>query len=181
MEGLAALGRERNVELVVVGIVDDRPQAALVAEIRALLPGVQVLALGEELDRARIDALLVSGASGIVNRLADDIEVLNAIDRLGRGERVLSNDVIECLVRGIEQGEQPVISLEPTPLTGREREILALLSTGATNRDIAGKLFISEATVKTHLASAYAKLGVSSRHQAVARCVELGVVVAGGR
>lgn len=181
-EGLTAVQRERKVELVVVGMVDDRDPVDLLAVLAEHAPGVPVLVLADDLDRSRIDALLVAGAAGILGRLAEGTEVVDAIERLGRGERVLSNDVISCLVRAIEPGRSSSEPIVATQLTAREREILTFLATGATNRDIATKLFIGEATVKSHLASAYSKLGVANRHQAVARCVELGVVGAiGGR
>jgi ATP/maltotriose-dependent transcriptional regulator MalT len=63
-----------------------------------------------------------------------------------------------------------------TPLSDRELDVLRLVAAGGSNRDIAAKLFISEATVKTHLLHAYAKLGVADRAAAVAACYERGLL-----
>src|SRR3546814_6198697 len=83
---------------------------------------------------------------GILGRLAEGNEVLEAIDRIARGERVLSNEVINTLVGAIEGPGAPSLDSVsvPTVLTPREREILSWLSTGGTNRDIARQLFRSE-------------------------------------
>lgn len=62
------------------------------------------------------------------------------------------------------------------PLTEREVEVLSLLATGCSNEDIAGSLFLSVNTVKTHLKNIYGKLGVSSRTWAIARALELGII-----
>jgi ATP/maltotriose-dependent transcriptional regulator MalT len=65
------------------------------------------------------------------------------------------------------------------PLSGRELEVLTLIAQGATNREAAGKLFISEATVKTHVLHIYAKLGVNDRAAAVATAFERGLLTPG--
>ena len=63
-----------------------------------------------------------------------------------------------------------------TPLTPRERDVLALLQTWLTTAEIAGRLYISRNTVKTHIGSIYRKLGVSSRREAVARARARGII-----
>ena len=84
----------------------------------------------------------------------------------------------------IEQAEA-VVSMPPAPrnadplletLTAREHDVLALVADGLSNRDIAGRLAISEHTVKFHLASIFGKLGVSTRTEAVQRGLRLGVI-----
>jgi ATP/maltotriose-dependent transcriptional regulator MalT len=62
------------------------------------------------------------------------------------------------------------------PLSARERQVLALVAKGASNREIARELFISEATVKTHLTHLYAKLGVNDRAAAVAVAYDRGIL-----
>ncbi len=66
------------------------------------------------------------------------------------------------------------------PLSARELDVLRLVARGATNREAAEQLFISEATVKTHLLHIYAKLGVNDRAAAVAMAYETGLLVPGG-
>ncbi|MGK5558448.1 helix-turn-helix domain-containing protein, partial [Actinomadura kijaniata] len=67
------------------------------------------------------------------------------------------------------------------PLSPRELEVLDLVARGATNREAAAKLFVSEATVKTHLLHVYAKLGVNDRAAAVAAAFDRGLLRPGGR
>jgi LuxR family maltose regulon positive regulatory protein len=64
----------------------------------------------------------------------------------------------------------------PEPLSAREAEVLALMAAGESNGEIAGRLFVSVTTVKTHLNNVYRKLGTSSRTRAVARARELGLI-----
>src|SRR3546814_5971539 len=172
-DGLNAVAGARDLQMVILGTTDDRDMVDLTVQVVASAPGTRVLVLADGLDRPRIDGLLGVGAMGILGRLAEGDEVLEAIDRIARGERVLSNEVINTLVGAIEA---PGASLEgvsvPTVLTTREREILSWLSTGSSNRDIARRLYIGEATVKSHLASAYSKLGVTNRQIGRASCRE---------
>lgn len=178
-EGLAAVRGAQDLELVIAGQTDDADVVELVTQLRAASPSARVLVLADRPDLAQIDALLGVGAAGILGRLAEGIEVLDALERIAQGERVLSNEVIGTLLVGIDTGRSDPLEPDITAtsvLTARETEILACLVTGASNRDIAGQLFIGEATVKTHLASIYAKLGVANRRQAVARGLELGLV-----
>ncbi|MFJ1566637.1 response regulator transcription factor [Streptomyces erythrochromogenes] len=72
------------------------------------------------------------------------------------------------------------IAPERDTVTSRERDVLRLVATGATNTDVARQLFISEATVKTHLNRAMAKLGLSSRAQVVVFAYETALVTPGG-
>jgi DNA-binding NarL/FixJ family response regulator len=178
-EGLEAVRGARGVDLITAGTTDDQGIVELVAALVEEAPEARVVVLADQPDRACIDALLGCGAAGILGRLAEGSELVDALDRVQRGERVLSKEVIDTLVGGIDPRRAippPLAARAPNGLTIREREILSYLVTGATNKDIAGRLFIGEATVKTHLASAYAKLNVANRHQAVARGIELGLV-----
>jgi len=178
-DGLAAVRTARGPELVIAGKTADQDAARLVADLRAAAPAAKVLVLADQPDLEEIEAVLAAGAAGILGRLAEGVELLAAIDRIGRDERVLSNEVIETLLGGIDLARAASPSADAVSgnqLTAREVEIIGCLVTGASNRDIARTLYIGESTVKTHLASTYAKLGVTSRHQAVARGLELGIV-----
>jgi DNA-binding NarL/FixJ family response regulator len=83
---------------------------------------------------------------------------------------VTSRDVVTAL------GNQPASSLTESLLTDREEEVLQLLAQGTTTADIAARLYISQKTVKNHLAAIYDKLDVIDRTQAVIRAVRLGIV-----
>jgi len=103
---------------------------------------------------------------------------------VGRTDDQVLAEVIATLLSGVEAGRTDLFAPfadRAGLLTARETDTLSLLSTGASNREIARRLFVGESTVKSHLVSIYAKLGVANRHQAVARSLELGLLpVRGG-
>ncbi|MFF4379791.1 response regulator [Kitasatospora sp. NPDC092039] len=102
-----------------------------------------------------------AGATGYLLKDAPREELFRAVEAAAQGQAVLSPSIATRLMG---QVRRPA----PAPLSARELEILELVAQGTTNREAAQKLFISEATVKTHLLHMYAKLGVSDRAAAVA-------------
>lgn len=107
-----------------------------------------------------IVAAVEAGALGYLLKDAPPEQVQAAVVATAEGRRTLSPDIAATLM---DRMHRPVITLSK-----RETEILALLATGATNREMAQRLFISESTVKTHLVHIYSKLGVDNRTAAVA-------------
>jgi DNA-binding NarL/FixJ family response regulator len=181
-EALDAVARQLEPELVVIGALDV-PVASFLHDLVEVAPRVRTLVFVEHLDRPAVDALIQAGAAGILDQQAEGPQLLDAVARIHRGERVLAASVIDVLVGigrvahdPIERHRAVAVATDAVPLTARELEILGCLRTGATNRDIAARLFIGEATVKSHLASAYAKLGVANRHQALVRAAQLGLI-----
>lgn len=110
--------------------------------------------------QADIVAAVEAGALGYLLKDAPPEQVQAAVVATAEGRRTLSPDIAATLM---DRMHRPVITL-----SNRETEILALLATGATNREMAQRLFISESTVKTHLVHIYSKLGVDNRTAAVA-------------
>ncbi|MCE7000855.1 response regulator transcription factor [Saccharothrix sp. S26] len=110
-----------------------------------------------------------AGATGYLLKDTPRDELFRAVRSAARGEAVLSPSVATRLVG---QVRQPAAE----PLSEREVEVLGLIARGCTNREAAAKLFISEATVKTHLVHVYAKLGVKDRAAAVAVAYERGLL-----
>ncbi|MFD3523000.1 response regulator [Streptomyces sp. NPDC058653] len=104
-----------------------------------------------------------AGATGYLLKDAPREELFTAVRAAAEGRTVLSPAVASRLVSRVRT---PVAGNEP--LSAREREVLELVARGTSNREIAAELFISEATVKTHLTHIYAKLGVKDRAAAVA-------------
>ncbi|HEX4056821.1 MAG TPA: response regulator transcription factor [Galbitalea sp.] len=102
-----------------------------------------------------------AGATGYLLKDAPRAELFAAVRAAARGESVLSPAVAARLMSRVR-------TPEVSPLSARELEVLELVAAGNTNRDIAGKLFVSEATVKTHLLNIYSKLEVNDRAAAVA-------------
>jgi DNA-binding NarL/FixJ family response regulator len=178
-EGIDA-ARRVDPQLVIVGQVPDMEPTDVVKRIVAQAGGAKVVVLLDVADSATVRATLAAGAHAVLSRATDADELTDVLARVDRGERVLSSELVIVLA-DVSADAEPRIDADLTGagLTRREGEILRHLSRGSSNRDIAGALFIGEATVKTHLAKIYDKLGVSSRHQAVARALELGVLNGG--
>ena len=114
-----------------------------------------------------------AGATGYLLKDAPRDELLRAVRAAARGEAVLSPSVAARLMSRVRT---PGAGL----LSQRELEVLELVAAGTTNREAAGRLFISEATVKTHLLNIYAKLGVGDRAAAVAEAFNRGLLTPGG-
>ncbi|NBE96872.1 response regulator transcription factor [Nonomuraea sp. KC401] len=112
-----------------------------------------------------------AGATGYLLKDALREELARAVAAAARGEAALSPSVATRL---LGQVRAPA-----APLSGRELEILDLIAQGTTNREAAARLFISEATVKTHLLHIYAKLGVTDRASAVAAAFQRGILPRG--
>ncbi|MFI8775932.1 response regulator [Brachybacterium paraconglomeratum] len=127
--------------------------------LRTQHPDVQVLAVTTFDAEADVVGALEAGASGYVLKDAPTEALLDAVREAAAGRSVLSPEVQQLLVRRMAEPR--------TALSPRETEILEVLATGATNREAAKRLFISESTVKTHLVHLYEKLGVESRTAAL--------------
>jgi len=110
-----------------------------------------------------------AGATGYLLKDSPRDELLRAVRAAARGEAALSPSVATRLLGQVRAPAQE-------PLSQREFEVLEMVAGGATNREAAAKLFISEATVKTHLLHIYAKLGVSDRAAAVAEGFHRGLM-----
>src|SRR3954447_20079442 len=113
-----------------------------------------------------------AGATGYLLKDAPRAELFTAVRAAAEGRTVLSPAVASRLVSAVRSPGTP----GKEPLSAREREVLALVARGTSNREIARELFISEATVKTHLTHLYAKLNVSDRAAAVATAYERGIL-----
>lgn len=127
--------------------------------LRAAHPAVQVLAVTTFDAEADIVGALEAGATGYVLKDSPTEALLAAVQEAAAGRSVLSPEVQQRLIARMTS--------PGTALSAREAEILEALATGATNREVAKALFISESTVKTHLVHLYDKLGVDSRTAAL--------------
>lgn len=115
-----------------------------------------------------IMAALDAGATGYLLKDAPRDELFAAIRAAAEGQSALSPTVASRVVSRVRAGSDA--------LSDRESEIIALVAKGRSNREIAATLFVSEATVKTHLAHAFDKLGVNDRAAAVAMAYERGLL-----
>jgi DNA-binding NarL/FixJ family response regulator len=126
---------------------------------------------------------LRAGASGFLLKDVDPEDLVRAIRLVAEGESLLSPSVTRRLIEQFVQ--MPEIPTTPPPelaaLTEREREVLALIGRGLSNTEIAQRLFLSMATVKTHVNRVFSKLELRDRVQAVVLAYETGMVRPGGR
>jgi DNA-binding NarL/FixJ family response regulator len=139
------------------------------AEIAAHCPGTRVLVLTTYDTDADILRAVEAGATGYLLKDAPREQLFPAIRSAARGETVLAPSVATRLVNRMRVPAEEA-------LTAREVEVLELVARGSSNADIAAALFISEATVKTHLLHAFAKLGVDDRTAAVVVAIERGII-----
>lgn len=131
--------------------------------------GARIIVLTTYDTDADILRAVEAGAAGYLLKDTPRADLLRAIRAAARGETVLAPVVARRLVSRV-RGPQP------EALSARETQVLALVSRGLTNVQIGRALFVSEATVKTHLMRACAKLGVTGRTAAVTKAMEIGIL-----
>jgi DNA-binding NarL/FixJ family response regulator len=190
-EGLTAL-LELVEDLHLVAVAEDGAQAlALVAEhrpdvvlmdlrmpgmdgveatrrIRRDHPDVEVVVLTTHADDDSILSALGAGARGYLTKDAGVAEIARAVAAAQAGQALLAPQVQARLLTGLTDRS-------PGPLTGRETEVLALIADGLSNAEIAARLVVSEATVKSHINRIFAKTGARDRAQAVRWAYQHGV------
>ena len=132
-------------------------------------PDVHVLVLTTDETDADIDAAVEAGATGYLLKDTPLAQLADAVRAAARGETVLAPPVAARLMARLRAPAQET-------LTPRELEVLGAVARGATNAEIGRELFIGEATVKTHLLRAFAKLGVDDRTHAVTVALQRGLL-----
>ncbi len=150
----------------------------LLRQVKAKWPTVPVIMLSTYENAPYVKRALSDGAAGYLLKDATPEDLAQAINVAMSGSgNVLSPRVIQNLFEDAASDHAPSGSARRNEfsLTQRENDILALLAEGKSNREIAGNLFLSEKTVKAHLAAVFRKLGVSNRTQAAMAAVAMGV------
>jgi DNA-binding NarL/FixJ family response regulator len=136
--------------------------------IRAEHPDTQVVVLTTYAEDADILAALRAGALGYLTKDAGRVQIAQAIRAAAAGQSVLDPQVQRRLIEAASQAPAPAAPGGlPDGLTVREGEVLTLIAGGLSNREIARRLYVSEATVKSHINRLFAKTGVRDRAQAV--------------
>ncbi|MFJ9550443.1 response regulator transcription factor [Streptomyces erythrochromogenes] len=138
-------------------------------------PEVAVVVLTTFADDDSILGALGAGARGYLTKNAGRQDITRAIRAAAAGQSVLDREVQDRLLATVRTKASPPDRLLPEDLTPREREVLALIGRGLSNRGIAEQLFISEATVKTHINNLFAKAGIRDRADAVRRAIASGL------
>ncbi len=143
---------------------------AATTAIRRELPDTEVIALTSVLEDASVVGAVRAGAIGYLLKDTQGDELCRAIKAAAAGQVQLAPQAAARLIREVRAPESP------EALTDRETDVLRLLAHGKANKEIAAALGIGEQTVKTHVSSILAKLGVQSRTQAALHAARVGLV-----
>ncbi|MDE8670556.1 response regulator transcription factor [Pseudarthrobacter sp. H3Y2-7] len=170
---LRVLGERVDVVLMDLQMGAGMDGVAATSAIRKLDSPPPVLILTTYDTEADILAAVEAGASGYMLKDAPPEQIRQAVLAAAAGQTALAPKVAALLMSRISSPE--------TALTPREVQLLELLATGLTNRAIARQLFISEATVKTHLVHIFGKLGVDNRTSAIALATQRRIIRAPGQ
>jgi DNA-binding NarL/FixJ family response regulator len=183
MDGIEVAGAAANgaeaIDLVAQGNVDvelmdlkmpvlDGVQAT--ARITAAFPDVAVLVLTTYADDSSIATALRAGARGYLTKDAGRAEIGAALRSTAAGQSTFDPEVSKRLIAGLTPVQD-----DTDGLTARETEVLRLIARGLSNPEIAAQLFISEATVKTHINNTFAKIGARHRAEAVRYAYRKGI------
>jgi DNA-binding NarL/FixJ family response regulator len=195
LPGLEVVGSAGDGEEALRLVAEHRPDVVLMdlrmprvdgveatRRIKAAHPAVQIVVLTTYSDDESVFAALQAGARGYLTKDAGAEEIARAIDAVRGGDAQLDPSVQRRLVDALATGVQPSRRRRgdlPDGLTQREAEVLTLIADGRSNAEIARELFISEATVKTHINNLFAKAGLRDRAQAVTYAYRKGLAEPG--
>ncbi|MFF4487834.1 response regulator [Streptomyces sp. NPDC001544] len=177
---LTVVGEAATVEQALVRVPALRPDVAVLdvrlpdgdgvtvcRELRSRLPELACLMLTSFDDEEALLDSIMAGASGYVLKQIQGSDLVSAVRTVARGQSLLDPSAATKLMARLRGGSQQEEVPDALPgLTEREREILALIGEGLTNRQIGRRLYLAEKTVKNHISRLLAKLGVERRIQA---------------
>ena len=173
-EAAVRVAEQLRPDVVLMDLVMPRQDGvAAMRELRRRLPGTRVIVLTSFTEDQRLLPAIQAGAAGYLLKSVQPAELARAVRAAHAGEVLIDPSVAARLVEAIAQpaGEPP-----PERLTPREREVLALIGKGLSNKRIAIELGLSEKTIKTHVSHLLAKLGVQDRTQAAVHAVRAGLI-----
>lgn len=184
--GLEVVGDASNGQEAVLSVAQLHPDVILMDLMMPVMDGIQAIQqIKKENPEARILVMtsfatdekvfpaIKAGALGYLLKDSAPTELVEAIRQVYRGESSLHPKIARMLLQEIAR--PPVKSPEVDPLTGREVEVLKLVAQGMNNQEIAGKLIISETTVRTHVSRILGKLHLASRTQAALFALKEGL------
>ncbi|SPF02675.1 response regulator [Streptomyces sp. MA5143a] len=177
---ITVVGEAANVEQALVRIPALRPHVAVLdvrlpdgdgvtvcRDLRSNMPELACLMLTSFDDEEALLDSIMAGASGYVLKQIQGSDLVSAVRTVAAGQSLLDPSATARLMARLRQGPEPEPEPDALPgLTRREREILALIGEGLTNRQIGQRLYLAEKTVKNHISRLLAKLGVERRVQA---------------
>ena len=177
---IEVVGEAGTAEQALVRVPALRPQVAVLdvrlpdgdgvsvcRELRSRMPELACLMLTSFDDEEALLDAIMAGASGYVLKQIQGSDLVSAVRTVARGQSLLDPSATTRLMARLRGGQEPEEEPDELPgLTDREREILALIGEGLTNRQIGQRLYLAEKTVKNHISRLLAKLGVERRVQA---------------
>ena len=180
LPGITVVGQAEDGLAAVETVAATRPQVVLMdlnmprcdgveatRRIRAEQPGTQVVVLTTYSDDESIIGALQAGALGYLTKDATRAEIGRAVLAAAAGQAVLDPAVQQRLLSAAVRAPAAQPDHDPDELTPRESDVLRLIAAGKSNREIARALYVSEATVKTHVNRIFAKTGSRDRSQAI--------------
>jgi DNA-binding NarL/FixJ family response regulator len=178
-EALAIVNGERSIDLTILDLnMPGMNGLSGLTVMRQKYPDVPVVILSGSVKRSDVLNALEHGASGYLPKTLSGKSLINALRLVLSGEKYIPSALLEDDGGTIRPGEIDLDGLEPDnplrQLTNREREVLALLTKGLSNKEIAKQLSVREITVKVHLTGIFKKLGAANRTQAVKIAMQLG-------
>ncbi len=188
-EGFEIVGEAENGEQAVALARDLRPDIVLMDVsmpemdgveatriIRADDTGSQVIMLTMHADKEVLADAIRAGASGYLVKDCSTEEVAEAVRLAVKGDTALSPQLAATMLDEVRRLDVPETAEEDRVVTKREEEVLQLIADGCSTPEVAEQLYISQKTVKNHLASIYQKLDARDRTQAVLQAVRMGIV-----
>jgi DNA-binding NarL/FixJ family response regulator len=191
LPGVEVVGAAADGEQAVALVAEMRPDVLLVdlrmprcdgveatRRVRTEYPETEVVVLTTYTDDESVLSALQAGARGFLTKDADAEAIARALHAASAGQSTLDGEVQQRLVAAAAGGGAPIkATAEPADgLTPREIDVLRLIAAGMSNTEIARKLVVSEATVKTHVNHLFAKANLRDRAQAVAYAYKTGLV-----
>jgi DNA-binding NarL/FixJ family response regulator len=173
-EAVESVARERPDVVLLDLNLPDGHGVEVIRTIRAQGFAGAVLMLTMYEDQVALRAAVEAGARGYLVKGADQEEIVSAVRAVAQGGLVVGPQLADALA-GMLAGERDQAPRRVAGLSERETEILGLMARGRTNAQIARDLVLSEKTVRNHITSIFAKLGVGDREQARERARELGL------
>ncbi|MFL6583357.1 MAG: LuxR C-terminal-related transcriptional regulator [Chthoniobacterales bacterium] len=137
--------------------------------IKSALPDLRILLCATLVTKEKVVAALRAGANGVVEKTSTAKELVEGIERIAGGETYLCRRSLQMLSESL-RGPAAGLDAQRSPLTSREKEILSLIASGLTSKEIAARLFLSVATVDTHRANLMSKVGAHN----VAQLIQYG-------
>jgi DNA-binding NarL/FixJ family response regulator len=139
-------------------------------------PAVRVVMLTMHADADVVANAIRAGATGYLVKDCSTDEIADAVRMAASGDTALSPQLAATMLDELRKLDRPVETEEDRVITKREEEVLQLIADGCSTPEVAARLYISQKTVKNHLASIYQKLDARDRTQAVLQAVRMGII-----